>query len=328
MQSEAHRPIENDVIQIRNPKKLGAGPLAAERIAVSATGEYKPCIAKTRDDGRSWSTIFPMSNRFPSTCIVHRMGRTWSGPDKTAIAPGEEPYLSRLKEGALLLTGGGNCWGSRSEDDGRTWARELKPFEFASKVAGFLSRNILELNDGSLLAIVDVPGKGKPVQYGNEFVARSPDQGRTWPEVYPLRVESVPAGYPWSIFEEAYLWQARSGKLYAIARVDHRRYRLAGRKLSNLEMASVACSLFHWGYHLVKDISETEIDHLNHLKIFSFDRLGQNLAGGPGPWRLRHHVPVNTEVAGWKTTVNLHVPLHRSPLGSARRGGLRERRRI
>jgi hypothetical protein len=280
--SEVNREIENDAIQIRNPKKLGAGPLAAERIAVGGTGEYKPCIAKVREG--ELILVNYLSDVQPLPVYVYRSsdgGRTWSGPNKTAIAPGEEPYLSRLKEGALLLTGGGNCWGSRSEDGGRSWTRELKPLEFASKVAGFLSRNILELNDGSLLAIVDVPGKGKPVQYGNEFVARSRDQGRTWPEVYPLRVEGVPAGYPWSIFEEAHLWQARSGKLYAIARVDHRCYRLAGRKLSNLEMASVACSLFHWGYRLVKDISETEIDHLNHLKIFSSTDQGKTWQAGP-----------------------------------------------
>jgi hypothetical protein len=272
----------NDDIQVRNPKTLLAGHLPAERIPVGGVGEYKPCIAKVRGD--ELILVNYLSDVEPLPVCLYRSpdgGRTWSGPDKSAIAPGEEPYLTRLAAGAVLLTGGGKCWGSRSDDGGRAWTRDLEPAEFATRVAGFLSRNILELGDGSLLAMVDVPGKGKPVQYGNEHVARSRDQGRTWPEIYPARIERVPAGYPWSIFGEAYLWQARSGKLYAIARVDHRRYRIAGRTLSNLEMASVACSLFHWGYPLVKDIAETEIDHLNHLKIFSSTDLGRTWQAGP-----------------------------------------------
>jgi hypothetical protein len=290
--SQTERPVEKDVIPIRNPKRLVAGCLTVERIPVGGKGEYKPCVAKVRGD--ELILVNYLSDVQPLPTYLYRSldgGRTWSGPDQTAIPPGEEPYLSRLKEGALLLTTGGNCWGIRSEDGGRTWVRDLKPAEFVTKVAAILSRNILELNDGSLLAIVDIPGKGQPYAYGNEFVARSTDGGRTWPEVYPLRAEQVPTGYPWSVFQEAHLWQARSGKLYAIARVDHRRYPVVGRKLSNLEMASIACSLFHWGYPLVKDISETELDHLNHLKVLSSTNLGKTWQAGPdlGDYGTMYH---------------------------------------
>ena len=273
--------VEQDVIQIRNPKRLGADHLVAERIRVGEKGEYKPCIAKVR--GNELILINYLSDVQPLPNYLYRSldgGRTWSSPDKTAIPAGGEPYLTRLKDGTLLLTGE-TSWGSRSEDGGRTWTRNLQPQEFAAKVVSILSRNILQMRDGSLLAIADVPVKGKAFQYGNEFVARSRDGGRTWAESYPASVEGVPSGYPWSIFAEAHLWQARSGKLYAVARVDHRRYRIAGRKLSNLEMASVAAELFHWGYPLVKDISETEFDHLNHLKVYSSTDLGKTWQEGP-----------------------------------------------
>ncbi len=279
---ETQAPVEHDVIKIRNPKKLGVDHLVAERIRVGAKGEYKPCIAKVH--GNELILVNYLGNVQPLPTYLYRSfdgGRTWSDPDKTAIPPGEEPYLSRLKEGTLLLNGGGNRWGTRSGDGGRTWVRDLRPSEYAAKVAGILSRNILQLWDGSLLEIVDVPGKGKPYQYGNEYVARSMDDGQTWPEIYPLRIEGVPPGYPWPIFSEAHLWQARSGKLYAIARVDHRYFRIPGRKLSDLELASVACSLFQYGYPLVKDISEAEIDHLNHLKVFSSTDLGRTWQPGP-----------------------------------------------
>ncbi len=280
--AETQQPTESDVIRVRNPKKLGVAHLAAERIRVGAKGEYKPCIAKI--GGNELLLVNYLGNAVPPPTYRYLSpdgGRTWSGPEKADIPAGEEPYLSRLKDGALLLTGGGTNWGSRSEDGGRTWVRNLQPEEFARKVTAILSRNILQMNDGTLLAIVDVPGQGKPYLIGNEHVARSKDGGRTWPELYRLRVEGAPAGYSWSVFSEAQLWQARSGKLYAIARVDHRYYRIPGRQLSDLEMASLANSLFQYGYPLVKDFTEAELDQLNHLKVFSSTDLGRTWQPGP-----------------------------------------------
>ncbi|MFP6751439.1 MAG: hypothetical protein VB855_07170, partial [Pirellulaceae bacterium] len=41
----------------------------------------------------------------------------------------------------------------------------------------------------------------------------------TWPETYQSHFSDVPEDYPYTLFGEAHLWQARSGKLYAILRV-------------------------------------------------------------------------------------------------------------
>ena len=58
--------------------------------------------------------------------------------------------------------------------------------------------------------------------------------GVTWPEVYPLRVEHVPAGYPWSIRLKALLplWMPWVRKRFAVsAQVEAQLRRISARQI-------------------------------------------------------------------------------------------------
>jgi hypothetical protein len=65
---------------------------------------------------------------------------------------------------------------------------------------------------------------------------RSSDEGRTWSERYSANIEDQPEDYAWSTMGEAVLWQARSGKMYTILRVDNRGW--PGIDGTPLELAS------------------------------------------------------------------------------------------
>lgn len=255
--------------------------IQAERIPVGQKGEYKPCIAHL--GGGELLLVCYLNNvkeGLPTYMYRSRDGgRTWEGGrNKTSLPDGGEPYLSQLRDGTLLITGG--PWGYRSADGGRTWQKSLEPADFAAKAKSNLSRNILQLKDGSLVQIVDVPGEQKSYQYGNEYVARSYDGGQTWPDLYKTRVEGVPEGYPASIFLEAVLWQARSGKLYAIARARHQYYRLPGRVLTDQELGNAAITLLHYGQPPVKDIADSDFDQFNRMKAFFSTDLGKTWQPG------------------------------------------------
>ena len=266
-----------DVISIRSPKKLNVDHLPAERVNVGDIGNYKPVVVSLGGDELLLSCYLSNTKGLPM--LLYRSkdaGRTWTGPDKPAFAAGGEPYLVRLHDGTLLLTGG--PWGHRSQDAGHTWTKCICP-EFDGRAArGNNARNILQLNDGSLLQIIDVTNQdGKTWQCGNDYIARSTDSGATWPDVYPAQVQGVPDGYPQSIFGEAHLWQARSGKLCAIARLDNRFYRLENRQLTPNELANLACSLFHLSHWPARDLAADEytyLDQLDRLKLFTSTDLG------------------------------------------------------
>ena len=80
------------------------------------------------------------------------------------------------------------------------------------------TRNVLELSDRSLL--MGVSGYTEAAY----FMWRSKDGGRTWPEQYPARVAGLPKGHGSSFFGETFLWQAKSGTIYAIDRVNSHVY--------------------------------------------------------------------------------------------------------
>ena len=264
----------HDTIKIRNPKELSVDRLPAKRVPVGEVGHYKPCIIRLEGDELLLVCYLENVPGLP-TRQYRSMdgGRTWRGPEPYDVGHGGEPYLSKSGDGALLLTGG--PWGYRSEDGGRTWFKRVEPPDFAARVKHNLARNILRLNSGSLLQIVDVHSEnGKPYRNGNPHVAQSTDGGLSWTQTDRVQVDAVPEDYPSNFFGEAWLWQARSGKLYALVRVNHRWYPLPGRVLSNLELASAACSLFHFDIAPVEDIGDTHFDEFNRLKVFSSTDLG------------------------------------------------------
>ena len=104
----------------------------------------------------------------------------------------------------------------RSLDGDRTWASiRVEPEEFRLRTTGLTTRNVLQLANGSLLPGVSEYG----IKNCNSFVWRSTDNGKTWAKKYSAHFDSVPKDYPYTLFGDAHLWQAKSGKLYAILRV-------------------------------------------------------------------------------------------------------------
>ena len=219
--------VEEGFAEIRNPKDLGVTRIPVERVYLGKY--YKPNIARLPNNelrivgmdcepdhdfyGKNEHPIFRSTDG----------GRTWSKLAAMDVARGE-PYLVTLRDGALLATGGsstpeGPCFLHRSEDGGQTWT-SLPTATVPGGSSKGPSRNVLELGDGSLMAGFwdrhnDAPEKGQ-----ENCIWRSFDGGRTWSEKYRVEVEGVPVPIPYPAFEEVYLWQAKSGKIYAILRVD------------------------------------------------------------------------------------------------------------
>ena len=113
------------------------------------------------------------------------------------------------------------------------------------KAGGVTSRNVVELEDNSLLI-----GFSDNVAH-RDSIWRSYDGGQTWSEKYPERVESVaigerllpqlknnPGNWPSQdlknvndvlrplVFWESHLWQGRSNNPYSIPRVPHQAFPL------------------------------------------------------------------------------------------------------
>jgi len=78
-----------------------------------------------------------------------------------------------------------------------------------------------------------------------DFIWRSTDGGKTWPEKHSSRFQGLPEGYPYGAYQEAVLWQARSGKLYAIARRDHRACPIPGRSAPEDSMDEYNCMVLY-----------------------------------------------------------------------------------
>jgi hypothetical protein len=222
----AYRPIRDK----RNA--LAGGADIIERVPVGVTGDYKPCINKL-PGGELLTVAFHQNkldhDKIREDILLFRSsdgGHTWS-PSQTPDIVGREPYLTVLKDGTLLLIvhllpqdirnvdGYSHAYVHRSDDGGKTWTTtRTQPEEWPPKTETVTSRNVLEMADGSLMLLVSGNGKG------HDAVWRSRDAGRTWSEKYPAPVEGLRDDYPFPFFGETVLWQASSGKVYAIVRVD------------------------------------------------------------------------------------------------------------
>lgn len=219
-------------ISIVNPTVLLPGKLACERIPLGAADDYKPCIAQL-PSGELLLTAFHQHPREGGKVLEQTIlfrsadgGRTWSDPQSLDLL-GREPYLTVLKNGTIFITGHllandvRNKWGyttgflHRSTDEGRTWnsirveSEQLKP-----KANNHTTRNVLELTDGSLLLGVDYDGGGGPY-----LVWRSTDGGQTWDKSQKCEPQDFKSQYGF-FGGETWLWQARSGKTWALVRVD------------------------------------------------------------------------------------------------------------
>jgi hypothetical protein len=230
-------------ITVANRQQLPYDALSCERVAIGEPDDYKPCVAQL-PGGELLLTCFHQHPRDGKRVLEQNLlfrsqdgGSTWTGPEKLDL-PGREPYLTVLRDGTVFLTGHllandvRNQWGytcgflHRSTDRGRTWqTTRIESEDIKPKAGNHTSRNVLEMSDGTLLLGVDYDGGGGPY-----YVWRSRDHGETWERnlsCEPRRLRSV-----YGFFGgETWLWQARSGKVWALVRVDSNEFPIAGRPI-------------------------------------------------------------------------------------------------
>lgn len=222
----------SDVVSIADRQQLTVAQIDCERIPLGEPDDYKPCIAQL-PGGELLLTAFHQYQRDGGKVLEQTLlfrsvdgGRTWSGPQNLDLL-GREPYLTVLRDGTVFITGHllagdvRNHWGyttgfiHRSSDGGRTWeSTRIESEQIKPGASNHSSRNVLELADGSLLIGVDYDGGGGPY-----FVWRSTDRGKTWDKSQRTMPRDFASVYGF-FGGETWLWQARSGKVWALVRVD------------------------------------------------------------------------------------------------------------
>jgi hypothetical protein len=232
-------------VGIQNPLHLPPGPIPCERIALGEPDDYKPCIARM-PDGELLLTAFHQhkrgGNKVMEQMLLFRSkdgGRSWSQPERLELL-GREPYLTVLPDGTVFITGHlleqdvRNKWGStcgflhRSTDRGRTWqsvrfqSEGIKP-----GASNHSTRNVLRLADGTLLLGVDYDGGGGPY-----LIWRSTDHGATWDKTQKCEPKGFHSKYGF-FGGETWLWQAKSGKIWALVRVDSNEFPMQGKRIQS-----------------------------------------------------------------------------------------------
>ena len=223
---------EESFILVRQPKRLGQSKIPCQRIPVGIAEDYKPSLALLPGEHLLLSMFSGRrleNGKVAEQTIIYRSadgGKSWSARETPDIA-GREPSLSVSATGTVLITAhllGGDVRNQdgythsylhTSRDAGRTWSTtRIEPKEFRARTTGLTTRNVLQLADGRLLL-----GVSEHAPNCRSFVLISADDGRTWSRQYSAHFTDVPRNYPYTLFGEAHLWQAQSGKLYAILRV-------------------------------------------------------------------------------------------------------------
>lgn len=230
-------------ITVQGPQRLADSPIPCERIPLGEPDDYKPCIARL-PGGELLLSAFHQHKRDGGAVMEQTLlfrsgdgGKTWSGPEKLNLL-GREPYLTALPDGTVFMTGHllkqdtRNQWGytcgfvHRSTDAGKTWesirveSETVKP-----KASNHTSRNVLRLGDGSLFLGVDFDGGGGPY-----FGWRSVDGGRSWDKSHRCQPRDFRSQYGF-FGGETWLWQAKSGKIWALVRVDSNEFPIRGRPI-------------------------------------------------------------------------------------------------
>lgn len=223
------------LIAVEQPQLL-APQQPAERVPLGLAGDYKPDIVLL-PDGEVLLTMFqPHDNpngTYEEDPVLYRSqdgGRSWG---ERILPPllGRETYFSLLRDGTLFMTAQvlssdyrntrGYDYGAiyRSTDNGHTW--EGQPIGLEDVPGGRhqtrTSRNILQLEDGSLILGVSSEGS-------TDYLWHSYDDGATWTAQPVSQVRGYDAsgwdlrGRPW--FGEMVFYQAYDGSLLGLARVQ------------------------------------------------------------------------------------------------------------
>ena len=221
-----------DSVGVVNRKTLSAETIECDRIAVGEPDDYKPCIAML-PSGELLMTAFHQhkreGNKVREQNLLFRSqdgGRTWSRPENLDLL-GREPYLTVLQDGTLFMTGHllandvrnkhGYIHGylHRSADGGKSWGSvRIESEGIKPRAANHSTRNVLQLADGTLLLGVDYDGGDGPY-----LMWRSRDGGKTWNKTQKCEPRDFKSKYGF-FGGETWLWQARSGKIWALVRVD------------------------------------------------------------------------------------------------------------
>ncbi len=229
--------MKNEVtIQIEEPQALAGKSTRGQRIPIGTPGDYKLCVAQLPDGTLLAVAFAPLAleeRKVREEILLFRStdgGSSWSRAEYLTSGQGvlgREPYFTILKDGTVLITvhflpqdvrnpsGYTRSFVHRSVDGGASWATAVtEPEGMQPGMMVCTSRNILEMQDGSLL--LGVSGAGSDASY----VWRSYDKGATWSEKYPAKIEELSTEYPWPFFGEGVWWQVPSGKVLLIARLD------------------------------------------------------------------------------------------------------------
>src|SRR5438552_669355 len=273
-----------DFITVVNRRHLADDRIPCERVALGEPDDYKPCIA-LMPDGELLLTAFhqhqkPNGNVLEEALLFRSgdAGRTWSKREKLNLL-GRELYLTVLRDGTIFITAhllandvrnryGYTCgFLHRSRDKGKTWrtlriaSERIKP-----KASNHASRNVLELSDGTLLLGVDYDGGGGPY-----YMWRSTDKGRTWEQ--DRKCEPVGFKSKYGFFGgETWLWQARSGKIWALVRVDSNEFPIKNRPIKSTNDQSdhfVVYASMNWGktFQRIGDIGDYGEMYMSILRL-------------------------------------------------------------
>lgn len=218
-------------IPIDNPVRLER-ETTGERVGLGVPDDYKPCIAKM-PDGELLLTAFHQHKKENGKVLEQTLlfrsrdgGKSWSDAEELPLL-GREPYLTILKDGTIFLTGHlleqdvRNEWGyttgflHRSTDRGKTWSTIRSESESVKpKASNHTTRNVLELSDGTLMIGVDYDGGNGPY-----LIWLSSDRGATWEKKGNCEPKDFQSIYGF-FGGETSLWQAKSGKVWGLVRVD------------------------------------------------------------------------------------------------------------
>jgi len=232
-----------DSFPVLNRKKLTADKIDCERVALGEPDDYKPCVALL-PDGELLLTAFHQHRKDGGKVLEQNLlfrskdgGKTWSKPEKLDLL-GREPYLMVLKDGTLFMTGHllandvrnkhGYTHGylHRSTDAGKSWESiRIESEAVKAKASNHSTRNVLQLADGTLLLGVDYDGGDGPYP-----MWRSKDGGKTWDKTRKCQPKDFKSKYGF-FGGETWLWQARSGKVWALVRVDSNELPIKGRPI-------------------------------------------------------------------------------------------------